>query len=133
MGHYCSIKFTSNLSELGAEIIEYLQNHSLLEASQTFTYYPFIEACYNRYQWAVIPITIFDKNNKIWKVDWEHKIKFYERPLKFLIPYLTTKETNFIYSSEHSDWVEFSITLCPKTPIIQWDRKFGDPTGIEIY
>lgn len=126
------IKFAAKLTEVGTEIIDYLQTASILEAAQEFPQYPFLEACSNRYKLEIFPITQFCKEEKTIATEWEHKIKGYEIPLMFILPYLINDEIDFVYASEWGDWKEKVTKISPIQPEINWDRKFKEATGIEI-
>jgi hypothetical protein len=132
MGHYCVIKFSAKLSDMGVEVIDYLQIYSILEAAKEFPQYPFLEAFTNRFDLTIFPITLFYKLDKLLKVNWEHKIKNYDSAIRFILPYLIAEPVEFVYATEHGDWKERSILLDMIEPKIDWDRNFGDPTGIEI-
>lgn len=134
MGHYCVIKFSAQLNDIGIEVLSYLRDHSLLETAEVFNHYPFIEACLNRFQQVYFPLHDFNDGDKVWKVDWkvdwEHKIKNYESALKFILPYIISSSVEFIYASEHGDWKEKSVLLFPIKAIRNYDRKFGEAAGI---
>lgn len=132
MGHYCVIKFSAQLNDIGVEILSHLKDHSLLETAKVFNHYPFVEVCFNRFQQIYFPLSEFSEEDKTWKVNWEHKIKNYEAALKFILPYMITSNMEFIYADEHGDWKERSIVLIPIDPKIDYDRNFGEAIGIEI-
>lgn len=132
MGHYCIIKFSAELSEIGVEVVDYLMDHSILEATKEFPQYPFLEAFINRFDLGRFPINQFLREEQTLVVNWEHKIKNYDSALKFILPYLIKSEVNFNYASEHGDWKERVSVILPKTPMVDFERDFGDATGIEI-
>lgn len=141
MGHYEEIKISCNLSELGLEIIKDLNEEgSWLELSKRHPEYAFLEIASNmagiNNQQLLLGIII--ENSKEFNYSTYSKIderKF--RLLRFILPFLAENEISFYYWNEFYDSCDRpfeprkpdQFVLCPKTPTIDWYRKFGDPTS----
>lgn len=141
MGHYEEIKISCNLSELGLEIIKDLNEEgSWLELSKRHQEYAFLEIASNMAsnsnQQLLYGIIIY--NSKELRYSTYSKIderKF--RLLRFVLPFLAENDISFYYWNEFYDSCDRpfeprkpdQFVLCPKTPIIDWYRKFGDSTA----
>lgn len=132
MGHYGSIKFEAKLSEIGVEVLNCLAKYggNWQKVAEELTYYPFIEVLMNRsYKFGFGYGKVIDN---VWKVDAEEKNLFYcWLPIDFLLCHMISEPCVLIYSDEHMNWKPQQDLIEPRKPIIDWDRKYGDPTGYE--
>lgn len=135
MGHYITVKCQAVLSEIGVEVVKDLQRtKSLFETVKTLEHYSFLEAFYNRTHPDKYSNDFFlnlDGNKLI--IDCEFKDSGQAYFIRDFLPYLI-QENYCCDLFVQTEWLDYPsiYRLEPKQVIVDYDRKFGDPTGIEI-
>jgi hypothetical protein len=146
MGHYEEIKISCNLSELGLDILKDLNEEgSWLELSKRHPEYAFLEIASNMADRGMVSshnqkllCGMMTNDSKNFEYSTYSKIdenKF--RLLRFVLPFLAESEISFYYWNEFYDSCDRpfeprkpdQFVLYPKTPTIDWYRKFGDSTA----
>lgn len=140
MGHYLSIKTTAKISKIGYEILSELKKQyklnwekALENTAKELTQYPIVEAIYNRHnKWFYYMFHDFDENEL--KIDYYGKQRNQDHFLDLFLPYLISEPCQVKHWAE-SIFVEYDFNkeclIEPKNVIIDEDRRFGDPTGVE--
>jgi len=140
MGHYLSIKTTAKISKIGYEILSELKKQfdinpdkALENTAKELTQYPIVEAIYNRHnKWFYYMFHDFDENQL--KIDYYGKQRCQDYFLDLFLPYLISEPCEIKFwmeaAFEDTDYNK-KYLIEPKNVIIDEDRRFGDPTGIE--
>ncbi len=126
MGHYCLIRFSAKLNEVGQEIIEYLQNNSISSAAKHFKCYPVLKDLLKMTDLRYFPILEYLPEKKTLKVDWEHEDNGYDRALRFILPYLIAEKVRFLYVPNRDHWKGKIFIVEPMYLDINLDEEYWD-------